>query len=160
MCEGEKNGIFRQGEGARPLEQEFGMIVIGNFLQLTNQKAENPLDRRHGEFSLMVEAADTDSALGLFREKIQSLRITSDFFEGHCRIYLIQMMEFDAIPTREASMVNFRSVAGDPLMPFIDCVMPNDVSHSCRIVEWTDATPEVDEGAPVVFVEFEEGGAA
>lgn len=130
------------------------MIYIGNFIQLTNQEAADPLDRRHGEFSLMVGADHMDAALQKFRERIFAMRHTTDFFEGFCRIHLVQILEFETVPAPEAVMVNYKSFAGDPALPFIDCVVPSEEDNACRIVSWDGVTPEVEDGSQVVFMEF------
>ena len=56
------------------------MIYIGNFLHTTNQEQAQEMDRRHGEFTLIVETADAETALHLFREKTPRLSEESGIF--------------------------------------------------------------------------------
>ena len=41
-------------------------------------------------------------------------------------------------------MLNYKSIAGDPLMPFIRCSLPNDMTDSCRLFDWENNAPEID----------------
>jgi hypothetical protein len=130
------------------------MIYIGNFLHTTNQEKSEEEDRRHGEFSLIVEAADAETALHLFREKLLAYRRVRDFFQGECSIFLAQFYELKAFPKKEALMLSYSSYAGDPSMPFIGCTLPSAMSDECRIYEWSENEPQIDglKGKP--FVEF------
>ena len=120
------------------------MLYIGNFLYLTNQQEQAEDKRRHGEFNLIVEADSDDRATELCRERIAELRDSSDFFEGSCRIFFNQLIEFDRIPNATATLVNFKSIAGDPQMPFIGCTLPSDEADDCRIFNWDESDPEID----------------
>ena len=131
------------------------MVYIGNFLFANNQQAVSELDRRHGDFVLIVEADDNQSAVLRFKERIEKLRETNEFFEGSCTIYINQLMEFHDFPRSEAMLLSIRSVAGDPVMPFIGCTIPNDATDNCRIVNWADNTPEVDGQNETVFLKFD-----
>ena len=115
------------------------------------------VDRRHGEFSLIIDAETPVSALKKFRDKIVNYRTTSDFFQGDCSIYLIQLFEFDMFPVEEAMMLNYKSIAGDPLMPFIRCSLPSDMTDSCRLFDWENNTPEIDGKKEKLFLAFEAG---
>jgi len=55
------------------------MIYIGNFLHLTNQQNRDEMERRHGEFHLMVAAETVDQALALFKQgsSISALTVLS-----------------------------------------------------------------------------------
>ena len=131
------------------------MVYIGNFLYLSNRGAERESRRRHGEFTLIVEADDKARALALFRRRIENLRRDGDFFEGSCRVFFNQLLEFDGFPSTEAALLNFKSVAGDPVMPFIGCSMASEVSDNCRIYSWQENAPAVDGTNRQVFMEFE-----
>lgn len=131
------------------------MIYIGSFLQLTNLQASEEAERRHGEFSLVVEAAGYEAAVEKFKEKIAVLREESDLFEGRCKIFFIQLLEFANVPEDEALMMSYKSYAGDPLLPFIGCSLPSGGEHSCRIYNWEDSKLEVDGYSGKLFVEFE-----
>ena len=131
------------------------MIYIGSFLHTTNQQEALEADRRHGEFNLFIEAADRESALHLFRERILYFRKTTDLFEGECRIFLSRLLEFDAMPKKQAILTNYKSVAGDPLMPYIGCSHPSDDTDGCRIIDWNDNTPEIDGRDGHLFMTFE-----
>ncbi len=131
------------------------MVYIGNFLYLSNRHAAEEVQRRHGEFSLIVQAGDKAAALDLFRRKVEEMRRDSDFFEGRCRVFFNQLLEFDGFPSSEAALLNFKSVAGDPVMPFIGCSMASEISDNCRIYSWQDDEPAVDGVNRQVFMEFE-----
>ncbi len=131
------------------------MVYIGNFLYLSNRNAAEEAQRRHGEFSLIVQTGDKAAALDLFRRKVEEMRRDSDFFEGSCRVFFNQLLEFDGFPSSEAALLNFKSVAGDPVMPFIGCSMASEISDNCRIYSWQDDEPAVDGVNRQVFMEFE-----
>lgn len=131
------------------------MIYIGNFLHLTNQQQPTEMERRHGEFHLMVTADSIDRALELFREKIAALRENSAFFEGKCSVFLNQILGFETIDDQEAFMLNYKSVAGDPVMPFIGCSLPTNDSDDCRIFEWEGLNLKSGGKSNKLFVQFE-----
>lgn len=130
------------------------MIYIGNFLHTTNQEQSEERDRRHGEFSLIVEAGDSETALHLFRERVLAYRRLRDFFQGECSIFLTQFYELKETPKKEALMLSYSSYAGDPIMPFIGCTLPSAVSDECRIYEWNENEPLIEgmKGRP--FMDF------
>ncbi len=131
------------------------MIYIGNFLHTTNQQEASEADRRHGEFNLLVDAESRDGALQLFRERIQQFRSTTDLFEGECRIFLSRLLEFDTISSEHAILTNYKSVAGDPIMPYIGCSHPSEETDGCRIIDWNDNTPEIDGKEGRLFMAFD-----
>lgn len=131
------------------------MYFIGNFIYATNQEETMEADRRHGEFSLIINAEDPSLALRKFRDRIVRYREMSDLFKGDCSIYLIQLFEFDMFPIDEAMMLNYKSTAGDPMMPFIRCSLPNDLADSCRIFDWRNNIPEIDGQSENIFLQFE-----
>lgn len=130
------------------------MIFIGNFMLLTHQEKIDEADRRHGEFSLIVEAPTNELAIGLFREKLLKLRSTSTMFEGQCTIFFTHLMEFDRFPSDEAMILNYRSWAGDPQLPYIGCAFPTGYTDGCRIHEWRHNRPEIDGMDERLFLEF------
>jgi hypothetical protein len=132
------------------------MIYIGNFLHTTSQEQAEEKDRRHGEFSLIVETTDAETALHLFRERLFAYRRVRDFFLGQCSVFLTQFYELKAFPRKEALMLSYSSYAGDPVMPFIGCTLPSALSDECRIYEWNENEPQVNgmKGRP--FVEFQD----
>jgi len=130
------------------------MIYIGNFFHTTNQEQKKEMDRRHGEFTLIVEAADAETALHLFREKLLAYRRVRDFFQGECAIFLSQFYELKTFPKKEALMLSYSSYAGDPAMPFIGCTLPSAMSDECRIYEWNENEPHIDGMKGKPFVEF------
>ncbi|AOY58997.1 MULTISPECIES: hypothetical protein [Desulfococcus] len=131
------------------------MIYIGSFLHTTNQQEESEEDRRHGEFNLLVDAASKDAALHLFRDRIRQFRDTTDLFEGECRIFLSRLLELDGISKGKALLTNYKSVAGDPLMPYIGCSYPSEETDGCRIIDWNDNRPEIDGREGHLFLKFE-----
>ena len=133
------------------------MYFIGNFVHATNQEEVQEVDRRHGEFSLIIDAETPVAALKRFRDKIVNYHATSDFFQGDFAVYLIQLFEFDQFPVEEAMMLNYKSTAGDPLMPFIRCSLPSDLTDCCRLFDWENNAPEIDGQKEKLFVAFEAG---
>jgi hypothetical protein len=135
------------------------MYFIGNFIHATNQEETQETERRHGEFSLIIDAQDPYIALRSFRDRIVMYRETSDFFQGDCSVYLIQLFEFDRFPVGQAMMINYKSVVGDPLLPFIRCSLPNDLTDSCRLFDWKNNIPEIDGQTEKLFLQFEAGSS-
>ena len=131
------------------------MYFIGNFQHISDQQAENEQDRRHGDFSMMVKADTAESALDKFRQHLVDFKESATFFEGQCEIYITQLLEFDQIPQNEAVILNFKSYAGDPVMPFIACVVPSEQSNSCSIHEWQNNRPVTEGREDNVFLKFE-----
>lgn len=131
------------------------MIFFGEFFLLTNQEELEEGDRRHGEFNLIVETHDTKTAINMFKQRIIEFRQQSQFFTGDCKIFFIRLLEFDNFPQARAMMLNYKSTAGDPIMPFIGCTIPSDQADACRIYNWKDNAPEVDGQNETLFLEFQ-----
>jgi hypothetical protein len=51
-------------------------------------------------------------------------------------------------------MINYKSVAGDPVMPFIGCTVPSHETDACRIFDWKNNTPEIDGQNEQLFLKF------
>lgn len=130
------------------------MIYIGNFLHLTDQEKKTESERRHGEFNLIVKAEQTEKAIHLFKERIVELRESSDFFEGDCSVFFNQLLGIEEFSKTKATMLNYKSIAGDPVMPFIGCSLPNSEGDACSIYEWKDVTLEIDSEKSDLFIEF------
>ncbi len=130
------------------------MIYIGKFYYLTNQDEIEEKERRHGEFDLIIEAGGVEAAFDAFKSRILEIRDISDFFRGQSSVFFIQLMEFDRFPQSKALMLNFKSTAGDPIMPFIGCSLPSDQGDACRIYNWKDNEPEIDGQSERLFLEF------
>lgn len=130
------------------------MYFIGNFQYLTDQQKENEAERRHGLFSMMVQADSANMALDKFRERLDAFRQSSSLFEGHCAIYISQVLEFSQPPQEEAVLLNFRSYVGDPVLPYIACVVPTEQSNSCTIHEWKKNHPTTEGREDKMFIEF------
>ncbi|HHP7236125.1 MAG TPA: hypothetical protein ACFCUC_15970 [Desulfobacterales bacterium] len=130
------------------------MIYIGEFFFLTDQQEVEERDRRHGEFNLILESNEPREAIDQFKQRIVEFRRKSEFFTGDCKIYFIRLLEFENFPRNRALMLNYKSVAGDPLMPFIGCTIPSDQTDSCRVYNWKDNAPEVDGRNETLFLEF------
>ena len=131
------------------------MYFIGNFQHVSDQQATDENDRRHGNFSMMVEAESMNQALDKFRQRLTGFKDTTSFFDGHCTIYITQLLEFDKFPQDEAVIINISSFAGDPIMPFIACVVPTEQSNSCSIHEWDKNQPTTEGQKDSVFLKFE-----
>ena len=130
------------------------MIYIGEFFHLTNQEEVDERDRRHGEFNLVVEAFETQSAINMFKQRIVEFRQNSEFFMGECKIFFIRLLEFENFPQTKALMLNYKSMAGDPVMPYISCSTPNGETDGCRILNWMQNRPEIDGEDANLFMAF------
>lgn len=130
------------------------MIYIGNFLHQTNQEEASESNRRHGEFNLMVQAESREAAIELFKQRIERQREISGFFEGDCSIYFVELLEMEKMPEAEAMILHFKSIAGDPLMPFIACSVPTEQTDACRIFDWNNKELEVDGNNRKLFLTF------
>ena len=131
------------------------MYFIANFQYLTDQQKEDETERRHGVFSMMIQASSSQEALDKFRERLVSFRQSDTFFQGRCKIFISQLLEFDSIPSAEAVMLNFKSFAGDPVMPFIGCIVPTESSNACAIHEWKQNQPMTEGKEDSLFLAFE-----
>ncbi len=130
------------------------MLYIGKFLHMTNQQAEQETERRHGEFNMIVEAENSQAAVDSFKTRIIDSRKKSDLFEGDCTIYLVHLLELEEFPSDRAQMLYYKSVAGDPIMPYISCSAPNGATDGCRILDWMKNRPEIDGEDANLFLEF------
>lgn len=130
------------------------MIYLGNFLFLTNQEASDVNERRHGSFNLVVNADDEATAVAFFKTRIQQYRDESSFFEGNCQIFFIHLMEFDRFPRDQAIMLNYRSQAGDPVLPYIECAAPLSDNNACTIHEWNENQPAIEGKREKLFMSF------
>ncbi len=133
------------------------MIYIGKFLHATDQQNTQETDRRHGEFNLIIEAANEKSAIDKFRERIEAFRETSDLFQGDCFIYMVHFLELEDFPKDKARMLYYKSIAGDPVMPYISCSAPSGEAEGCRILNWMENRPEIDGQDANVFIHFKAG---
>ncbi len=131
------------------------MYFIGNFQYLSDQQKQNEAERRHGLFSMVVQADTANAALEKFRERLVGFRQSSSLFDGHCAIYISQLLEFNQLPTDEAVLLNFRSYVGDPVLPFIACVVPTEQSNACTIHEWKQNHPTTEGRGDKLFLEFD-----
>ncbi len=132
------------------------MLYIGNFLFVTNQQSSKENSRRHGSFNMVVDAASESDAFNLFRQRIAQYRQESSFFEGDCRIFIAHIMEFNRIPQEYAVMLNYKSIAGDPVLPYIECAAPMADNNACRIHEWEDNQPSTEGKKDQLFIEFKD----
>lgn len=130
------------------------MIYIGKFLHATDQQNTTETDRRHGEFNLIIEAESEDSAIEKFKERITEFRATSDLFQGDCFIYMVHFLELQEFPRDRARMLYYKSIAGDPFMPYISCSAPSGEAEGCRILNWMENRPEIDGQDTNVFIHF------
>ena len=130
------------------------MIYIGKFLHATNQQEVEESERRHGEFNLIIEAESQDAAVDKFKERIVGFRGTSDLFEGDCSIYMVHFLELNEIPKDRAKMLYYKSIAGDPYMPYISCSTPSGETEGCKILNWMERKPELDGQDANLFIQF------
>lgn len=130
------------------------MLYIGKFLNMTNQQKAEESERRHGEFNLIIEAEDSEAAVECFKARIIDSRENSDLFEGDCSIYFVHLLELEEFPSEHARMLYYKSIAGDPVMPYISCSAPNGLTDGCRILNWMKNRPEIDGEDANLFLEF------
>ena len=130
------------------------MLYIGKFLHVTNQQSTEESERRHGEFNLIVQAQNNREAIEYFKERIIDSRENSALFEGDCAIYISHLLEMEEFPSERAKMLYYKSIAGDPVMPYISCSTPNGETDGCRILNWMKNRPEIDGEDANLFLEF------
>jgi hypothetical protein len=130
------------------------MLYIGKFLHMTNQQEAEESERRHGEFNLIVEAENDQAAVERFKERINDSRENSDLFEGDSSIYIVHLLELAEFPSNRARLLYYKSIAGDPSMPYISCSTPNGETDGCRILNWMQNRPEIDGEDANLFIEF------
>ena len=133
------------------------MLYIGKFLHMTNQQKAEESERRHGEFNLIVQAENSEAAVERFKERIVASRESSDLFEGDSSIYIVHLLELEEFPSDRARVLYYKSIAGDPVMPYISCSTPNGETDGCRILNWMKNRPEIDGEDANVFIEFKSG---
>ena len=131
------------------------MYYIGNFQHVTDQEQPAVEDRRHGDFSMMVEAPSAQTALEMFRRQLTAFRASATFFTGQCRIYISQLLEFKKVPDQEAVLLNLKSYAGDPILPYISCIVPTDQSDACSIHDWRHRTPTTEGHLDGLLIQFD-----
>jgi hypothetical protein len=130
------------------------MLYIGKFLHMTNQQQAEESERRHGEFNLIVQAENGQAAVERFKERIIDSRESSDLFEGDSSIYIVHLLELVEFPSNRARLLYYKSIAGDPIMPYISCSTPNGETDGCRILNWMKNRPEIDGEDASLFIEF------
>jgi hypothetical protein len=133
------------------------MLYIGKFLHMTNQQKAEESERRHGEFNLIVQAENSPAAVERFKERIVASRESSDLFEGDSSIYIVHLLELEEFPSDRARVLYYKSIAGDPVMPYISCSTPNGETDGCRILNWMKNRPEIDGEDANLFIEFKSG---
>ena len=130
------------------------MLYIGKFLHMTNQQKAKESERRHGEFNLIVQAENDEAAVERFKERIVDSRESSDLFEGDSSIYIVHLLELEEFPSNRARVLYYKSIAGDPIMPYISCSTPDGETDGCRILNWMKNRPEIDGEDANLFLEF------
>ena len=130
------------------------MRYIGKFLHMTSQQKAEESERRHGEFNLIVEAENNQAAVERFKARILDSRENSELFEGDSAIYFVHLLELEEFPSDRARLLYYKSIAGDPVMPYISCSTPNGETDGCRILNWMQNRPEIDGEDANLFMEF------
>lgn len=130
------------------------MFFLANFTHVTDQQHSLETERRHGSFSMMVQADSVEDAMWQFREKVIEFRTTRSFFTGKCSVFISELIEFTHFPLNQAVMLNFKSYAGDPVMPYIACVVPDEQGDACTIHEWRNQAPLTEGFKNSLFLEF------
>jgi hypothetical protein len=132
------------------------MFFLANFTHVTDQQQKDEEERRHGDFCMMVQAETIENAMARFREKMIDFRTSGSFFIGKCSIFISELIEFTQFPQDDAVMLNFKSFVGDPVMPFIACVVPDEQSDACSIHDWRGKVPVTEGRKDSLFLEFNE----
>ena len=132
------------------------MIYVGNFLYVSNQGASTETERRHGDFTLIVEADSSNDAITMFQNRISAYKEEQRFFDGVCTFFFIELMEFNKFPKSQAFMINLKSYAGDPVLPYIECAIPSEETDGCKISDWSANIPQIDGKDENIFLEFPE----
>ncbi len=104
---------------------------------------------------MIVEAGNSKAAIDMFKGRIIQLRKSTEMFEGVFRVFFIQLLELDTIPSSHPMLLNYKSIAGDPAMPFIRCTVPGEDQQVCRIFDWKNNRPEIDGQDEQLFLEFD-----
>ena len=130
------------------------MLYIGKFLHMTNQQRTEESDRRHGEFNLIVQAQNSEEAIEYFKARITDSRENSDLFEGDCFIYMVHFVELEEFPRDRPRMLYYKSIAGDPAMPYISCSAPSGKADGCKILNWMENGPSLDGQDTNLFFHF------
>jgi hypothetical protein len=60
----------------------------------------------------------------------------------------------EEFPSERARMLYYKSIAGDPIMPYISCTAPTGETDGCRILNWMKNKPEIDGVDANLFLEF------
>jgi hypothetical protein len=81
-------------------------------------------------------------------------RETSELFEGACCIYMAHLLELEEFPKDRARMLYYKSIAGDPAMPYISCSAPSGEADGCKILNWMENKPSLDGQDTNLFFRF------
>ncbi|HHP7235100.1 MAG TPA: hypothetical protein ACFCUC_10770 [Desulfobacterales bacterium] len=73
------------------------MIYVGHFSFDETGSGNNA---RHGYFSGLVQAADIDSAVERFKERILELKDKHEAMQSVVAVYIEDIVEFEAVPDR------------------------------------------------------------
>lgn len=131
------------------------MYFFANFKHFTDQQQKKESNRRHGDFSMLVQADSLEEAMNLFRQKVIDFRSAGSFFSGNCTVYISELIEFTRFTKNETIMLNYQSFVGDPTLPFIACVVPDENSDACTIHHWQGNQPATEGRQDTLFLKFE-----
>jgi hypothetical protein len=68
---------------------------------------------------------------------------------------MVHFLELSEFPKDRARMLYYKSIAGDPSMPYISCSAPSGDSEGCKILNWMERTPELDGQDANLLIRFE-----
>jgi hypothetical protein len=69
-------------------------------------------------------------------------------------VFFNQLLGIEKFSKTKATMTNYKSIAGDPVMPFIGCSLPTSGGNACSVYEWKDVTLEIDSEKSDLFIGF------
>jgi hypothetical protein len=67
---------------------------------------------------------------------------------------MVHLLELNQFPQDRARMLYYKSIAGDPDMPYISCSAPSGDTEGCKILNWMERRPELDGQDANLFIQF------
>ena len=67
---------------------------------------------------------------------------------------MVHLLELNEFPRDRARMLYYKSIAGDPSMPYISCSAPSGEADGCAILNWMENRPKLDGLDTNVFIHF------
>jgi hypothetical protein len=67
---------------------------------------------------------------------------------------MAHFLELEEFPKDRARMLYYKSIAGDPAMPYISCSVPSGKADGCKILNWMENRPSLDGEDANLFFHF------